>query len=152
MRFFPGDTLKKPQGNWWDEFISATSGLSQPHAEDELARFLEQDRARILSGQAIYPYFLETDRGPINHAWPAYKPRPYNRLVFYLSGSEAGNVVLPFSASDFTFPDGSDVIVLGCMNDTGDIEAISVLVNRETPVLYSREPLTALTCPLPEPR
>ncbi|HUE99452.1 MAG TPA: hypothetical protein VMN99_09370 [Anaerolineales bacterium] len=147
---FTGRYPEKPAEQLVDDYVSATSGLSHPYSEDDLARFLEQDRAQILSGQAIYPYYLEADQGPINHALPAYKPRPYNRLVIYLSGSVSTNVILPLATPDFTFPDGVDVIVLGCINDVGDIEALSILIRGETPLVYLRVPLPELTCPLPE--
>jgi hypothetical protein len=150
-RLFAGRHPEKPAEQLVDEYVKAASGLSQPYSDDDLARFLGQDRARILYGHAIYPYYLEADRGPINHAWPAYKPRPYNRLVFYLSGTVSTNVILPLPSSDFSFPDGADVTVLGCMNDAGDIEAVSVLIRGDTPVIFLREPLAELTCPIPEP-
>jgi hypothetical protein len=148
-RLFAGRHPEKPAEQLVDEYVKAASGLSQPYSDDDLARFLGQDRARILYGQAIYPYYLEADRGPINHAWPAYKPRPYNRLVIYLSGPVSANVILPLTSSDFDFPDGAEVIVLGCVNDLGDIEASSVLIQGDASVLFLREPQPELTCPFP---
>lgn len=150
-RLFAGRYPEKAASQLTAEYVTAASRLSQSYSEDDLARFLEHDRARILYGQAIYPYYLGADHGPINHAWPAYKPRPYDRLVIYLSGPVSANVILPFTSTDFVFPDGSDVIVLGCTNDFGDIEALSILIQGDPPVVFLREPLPGLTCPFPEP-
>lgn len=133
------------------EYLVATELLDQPFTEDELSRFLQSENAVIVYGQAIYPYYLKSDSGPVNHAWPAYKPRPYNRVVFYLVGSESSNVILPILSPKFDFPDGADVIVIGCANDNGDVEALSVLLTGESPSLFTREPMPELVCPLPEP-
>lgn len=134
-----------------DAYLSATESLGQPFTEEELNSFMQDDKAVIVYGQAIYPYYLKSDSGLINHAWPTYKPRPYNRVVFYLVGVESSNVIFPLPSHDFDFPDGTDVIVLGCANDSGDVEALSVLLTRESPSLLTREPLSELKCPLPEP-
>ena len=149
-RIFTGRYAEKPAEQLLDEFFTATARLSQPYSEDDLADFLREDGAQILYGRAIYPYYIEADRGPINHAWPAYKPRPYNRLVIYLSGPISTSVILPFASSDFDFPDGADAIVLGCVNDQGDMEALSIFVREDAPALFLREPFPELTCPFPE--
>jgi len=135
-----------------DNYLLTTNGLSRPYSEADLLQFIQEDDARLLVGKAIYPYYLEADTGPINHAWPAYKPRPYNRLVIYLSGPFSTNVILPLSNADLTFTDGVDVIALGCINDFGDMEAYSILLQADVPVVYLREPLPELSCPFPEPQ
>lgn len=132
------------------EYLVAAESLGQSFTKDELERFLQDNKAIIVYGQAIYPYYLKSDSGPINHAWPAYKPRPYNRVVFYLVGAESSNVILPLPSHDFDFPDGADVIVIGCANDNGDVEALSILLTGESPSLFTREPMPALVCPFPE--
>lgn len=134
-----------------EEYVNATEPLGQPFSDGELNRFLQSENAVIVYGQAIYPYYLKSDSGPVNHAWPAYKPRPYPRLVFYLVGPEAMNVILPISSHNFDFPDGAEVIVLGCKNGFGDVEALSVLLAGESPSLFMRDPLPGPACPLPEP-
>jgi hypothetical protein len=150
-RLFSNRYPVKPAGQLTSEFLTLTASLAQPFTENGLNAFLQSDRAIIAYGQGIYPYYLESDSGPINHAWPAYKPRPYNRVVFYLVGSESFNVVLPMPSTKFDFPDGANVIVLGCSNNNGDVEAISVLLVDDSPTLYLREPLPELACPFPEP-
>jgi hypothetical protein len=140
----------KPAQQVVGEYLNMAESLGQPFTEGELNAFIQDDRAVVVYGQAIYPYYLKANSGPINYAWPAYQPRPYNRAVFYLVGPESFNVVLPMPSPDFDFPDGAEVIVLGCSNDRGDVEALSVLITGESPVLFAREPMPALACPLPE--
>lgn len=134
------------------EYLVATESLGQPFAEDEFNRFLQTEHAAIVYGRAIYPYFLKANSGPINHAWSAYKPRSYNRVVFYLVGARSSNVILPLPSHDFDFSDGAEVIVLGCANGNGDVEALSVLLTGESPSLFTREPMPELVCPFPEPK
>lgn len=149
-RLFSNRYLEKSSQQLMSEYLIATESLGQPFTEDELSRFLQSENAVIVYGQAIYPYYLKSDSGPVNHAWPAYKPRPYNRVVFYLVGSESSNVILPILSPKFDFTDGADVIVIGCANDNGDVEALSVLLTGESPSLFTREPMPALVCPFPE--
>lgn len=147
-RYFASRYPVKTAQQLTDEYLASAQ---QPFTEDNLSRFLQNENAVIAYGQAIYPYFLKADSGPINYAWPAYEPRPYARLVFYLVGPDSMNVILPMPSSDFDFPDGANVIVLGCKNDSGDVEALSVLLLKRALVEYSREPLPELICPLAEP-
>ncbi len=133
------------------QYLSVTESLGRPFTENELKRFLQNyDQAVLIYGQAIYPYYLKANSGPINHAWPAYKPRPYNRVVFYITGPESMNVILPISSHNFDFPDGADVIVVGCSNDHGDVEAASILIAGVPPTLFVREPMPEFACPLAE--
>ncbi|MBV6400363.1 MAG: hypothetical protein CNIPEHKO_00648 [Anaerolineales bacterium] len=149
-RLFSNRYPEKTAPQLMSKYLVAAESLDQSLTKDDLERFLQNDRAVIAYGQAIYPYYLKSDSGPINHAWPAYKPRPYNRVVFYLVGSESSNVILPIPSPKFDFPDGAEVIVIGCANDNGDVEALSVLLTGESPSLFTREPMPALSCPLPE--
>ena len=132
-----------------DEYLTITQSIGRSFSEKELTDFIQNGHGKAVYGQAIYPYFLKENSGPINHYWPAYKPRPYNRVVFYLVSSESLNVVLPVPSPDFIFPDGADVIVLGCSDENGDMDAVSVLIMGDSPTPYTRDPLPPLICPLP---
>ncbi len=132
------------------EYIRMTQAFDRSIGENDVKAFLQDSRAEIVHGQAIYPYYLEAGSGPVNHFWPAYKPRPYSRLVFYLVGPESMNVILPIPSSDVKFPDGAEVMVLGCVNDFGDVEALAVLLVGESTSLFMREPIPEMTCPLSE--
>ncbi len=149
-RLFSNRYPPQPAQQLLDEYLVDAESLGQPFTEVELDRFLQSENAVILNGQAIYPYYLKSDSGPVNHAWPAYKPRPYNRVVFYLVGAESSNVILPLPSHDFDFPDGAEVIVFGCANEFWDIEALSVLLTGASPSVFTREPMPALSCPFTE--
>jgi hypothetical protein len=150
-RLFAGRYPLQSEEELTGEYLRLTVSLGQLYTENELHSFLQSDRSQIMYGQAVYPYFLRANSGPINHALPAYKPRPYSRLVFYLVGPEAMNVVLPIPSGDFDFPDGAEVMVLGCVNDFGDVEALAVLLAGESPSLFMREPIPEMACPLSTP-
>ena len=139
----------KPTRQLIHEYLSAAKLLGEPFTENELNTFVDSKNTVISYGQAIYPYYLKANSGPVNHALPAFKPRPYNRLVFYLSGPESSNVVLPIPSHDFDFPDASEVIVLGCKTETGSIDAISVLITGDQPSVFVANSSLDLDCPLP---
>ncbi len=146
-RLFSNRYPVKPTEQLLDEYLRATALLGQPFNESELSAFVQSDRAVIVYGQAIYPYYLKADSGPVNHALPAFKPRPYNRLVFYLRGPESSNVVLPIPSHDFDFPDGAEVIVVGCKTELGGVDALSVLITGDQPVVFTPAPTPELACP-----
>lgn len=131
------------------EYVSTVGLLGESFTENELNAFVGNNNAVIAYGQAIYPYYLKANSGPVNHALPAFKPRPYNRLVFYLRGPESSTVVLPIPSHDFDFPDAAEVIVLGCKTETGSIDAISVLITGDQPSVYTPVPVPELACPPP---
>ncbi len=119
--------------------------------------FLKTDDAVIVYGQALNPSFLIADEGkgndswPVYYFWPNYKPKPFSRIIFNLNGPRSAGVILPLASPPSSFPDGSDVIVIGCLGESGEINALSVLIQGATPIHYIREPFPSLTCPLSEP-
>lgn len=121
--------------------------------DSQIDEFLQQENATILYGKALYPIYFKSDTGALNYSWMSFAPKPYKRLALYVTGPEAAGVIFASDARPATFPDGADVIVLGCKTETGDVDALSiVLMSTETPVLYSRDPMPALKCPLSEPQ
>lgn len=137
----------KPTEQLISEYLRTSELLGVPFDESELNTFIRSDNAVIVYGQAIYPYYLKSNSGPVNHALPAYKPRSYNRIVFYLRGPESSNAVLSIPSHAFDFPDGAEVIVLGCKTEMGSIDAISVLLTGDQPIVYTHIPLPDLACP-----
>ena len=120
---------------------------------DAVKTFLEEDNAVILSGQSLYPAFFKPRSGVLNHYWLAFEARPYSRIVFHLLGPQSVSVVLPVTSRPTAFPDAADVIVLGCTNENNYIDAVSVIITSTQPqIVYNRDPMPLLTCPLPEPR
>jgi hypothetical protein len=117
-----------------------------------IERYLQQKDAIILYGKALYPMYFKPNDGALNDLWLNYAPQPYRRLVFHVIGPQPVVVILRTESRPSSVPDGADVIVLGCRTETG-VEAVSVLITSTDPqIVYHREPLSTLICPLPEPR
>ena len=144
--------------DWTQEEIQAEVYRSAGISEDELTRFLENPDARLLLGRSLYPRFYGIGEGEHSVGKDAYAAKEFPRLSFTLIGKfgQVG-VILPLDESPRYYPNGADVIMLGCRHsDTGvlypytDALAVIVLDGAER-TLYTREPSHPLECPLPEP-
>jgi hypothetical protein len=135
-----------------EEYKKITNTIPSLGANPSLDNFLETDDAIIIHGQASNPTFLKADKEglneiwPVYYFWPSYKPRPFSRLIFNLNGPQSAGVVLPMETAPFSFPDGADVIVIGCWAESGEINAGSVLIMGDSPIHYNSKPPLAATC------
>jgi hypothetical protein len=140
-----------------EDYVAFTGTMPSRVSGSQLDRLLKSDGAVIAYGQALNPSFLEADTEgldeswPVYCIWPSYKPRPYSRLIFNLSGPTSAGVVLPMEAAPASFPDGAEVIVIGCWSEFNDINALAVLVQGTAPIHYISEPFHAPVCPLSAP-
>lgn len=102
------------------------------------ATLTDADRARLLNlletpdivayyGRGLYPRYLKAGEG-IRSSEPY---RDQNRLRFEVIGARSSNVFLPLEETPAFFPNGSDVIVIGCMNK-GDLDALVAIVLDDT--------------------
>jgi hypothetical protein len=137
-------------------WVSSTIPLALPRsALDEL---LDRDGLLIVYGQAQNPSFrvadeeeLDSSSWPVFYFWPSYKPQPFPRVIFNLSGPRSAGIVLPMESPPASFPDGVDVIVIGCLAESGEINALAVLIQGDAPIHYISEPFPSSTCPVPAP-
>jgi hypothetical protein len=114
----------------------------------ELEAFVENQAAFIWMGRGLYPRFYNHDAGV--SAKGAYAPLPYQRLIFTLlarHGSVYG--VLPRMSYVEYFPNGSDIIVLGCRNTEANVLALIILGEEDH--IYLRTPATPIDCPTRAP-
>ncbi len=70
----------------------------------------------VLSGRALYPRYLEAGSGIPSSTTPLVNVQPYGRLVFFLVGERNEAVRLPLEGLRTVFPNGSDVVVAGCLH------------------------------------
>jgi len=132
------------------DYRDLTNSMPESLSDEDLENFLQKDGALMIYGEALYPAFFRADIGVFNHYLLSYQAKPYDRVVFHLLGPQSASVILPMMTAPVRFSDGADVIVLGCKMETGVLDAMSVLVTGDQPILYARKPLPDLTCPLPE--
>lgn len=133
------------------QYIQAVQTVSEidPVA---VQQFVQQEGAVLVQGKALYPIYFKANGGALNDLWPNFAAQPYQRLTFYVIGSEPAGVTIRTESRPAHFPDGASVIVLGCMNDMGYIDALSVLLTSSDPaIVYDREPLPSWSCPLDGP-
>jgi hypothetical protein len=91
--------------------LAAEASAIDPAA---LQDFLSGENAVILVGRAMYPRFYPAGDGIPRAGWPSYATRDYPRLGFVLVGPQTTPVVWPGEQPPLYFPNGSDVLVVGC--------------------------------------
>ena len=81
-------------------------------SEASLETALGDDQSVLIEGQAFYPRFYEAGKGE-PRSWPDFIARSCDRLEFFLVGPQNVHVILPIKSAPVSFPNGSEVIVLG---------------------------------------
>ena len=127
-------------------------------SEKELDIFLQNTKARIYLGRALYPRFYPIGGGEHSQGSDAFENKDFPRLTFTMIGTFGKTgVVLPLDESPSYFPNVTDIILIGCQHPTKEylfpyIDAIAVILfDEDHEVIYMREPETQLQCPLPDP-
>jgi hypothetical protein len=81
----------------------------------ELTAFAASPTAMAQTGRLLYPRYFSRNLGLASaHPWPAYAPRDFPRLGFLLLNQTRHDIVFPTRQLDGSFPQGADIIVLGC--------------------------------------
>lgn len=155
---FPYRYPEKAREELLSVYLHALDKLPNSLSEHSLKQFLLQDEAVIAYGRALYPSYLSVDEGAWNIFWPVFKQNTYERIAFHMIGPEDLGVLLPLDnipdPASMTFPDGADVVVIGCREKTDYvdyIDALAVAVVTPPEVIYVRSPLPNLACPFSVP-
>jgi len=135
------------------DYVRMTEAMPSAIPGTDLDEFLKNEHGVIAYGQALNPSFLPLamegldDSWPVYDSWPNYKPKPFPRLIFNLNGPRYAGVILSMESAPVSFPDGVDVIVIGCQGESGEINAQAVLMQGDSPIHYvsGESPLKA--CP-----
>jgi hypothetical protein len=117
----------------------------------ELQTFLASGAA-VYTGRALYPRYLPANIGdPGLNKRSLFSPKSFPRLGFYLAGEENTALALPVSEKPSGFPNGEDVIVIGC--DLSDILLVArITAGGDVDEVYLRSFLPDhFRCPLPVP-
>lgn len=155
---FPYRYPEKTRQELMDMYLPIFDKLTAELSENALKEFLSQESAVIAYGRALYPSYLSEDEGAWNIFWPVFKQNPYARIAFHMIGPEDLGVLLPLDnvpePASIKFPDGADVVVIGCRGKTeyvDYIDALVVAVGAPPQVVYVRSPLPNIVCPFAEP-
>lgn len=104
---------------------------------------------RVVDGRALYPRYFGENEGIPKNRYP-YSIIGFPRVAFVMIGpSGEDSVILP-QEDVFYFPNASDVIVLGCQ-EGAYVDALAVVVLKEKKVVYVRQPVSPVRCPLQQP-
>ena len=130
------------------------SGIST----EEFSKFLEDPNARVFIGRSLYPRFYGIGSGEHSKGKDAFEHKDFPRLTFTMIGQfgQTG-ALLPLAESPVYFPNGVDIILIGCQHPPAGylfpyVDAyMVVLLDNTQKIIYTREPKTTLQCPLPEP-
>lgn len=103
----------------------------------DIAEFLTQPSAEILTGVAMYPRFYPADAGEPGGQWSAFNPQPYSRMAFWLVGPTGWQVALPLQATPAEFPNAVEVLVIGCEKDAYFQASAVMFMDSSAPDLLS---------------
>lgn len=128
--------------------IFAEMGLSDEisqFSDDVLELYFENERAITLQGMAFYPRFYLEGEGESGGGWHAYAPLDYSRLGFTLIGPAMSQIVLPMDNPPSYFPNGVEVVVVGCR--LGDyVVANAVVLLNDTSEFWVHAPNGNFAC------
>ena len=113
--------------------------------------FINNEQVVAFEGRALYPRYYPIGEGePGGDYWQAYQPRDFNHLGFTLVGPRDGQIVLRLDEPPVSFPNASDVIVLGCqMGDYVDAWVVVLLDRVVGNTAVQSAWVDALICPTP---
>jgi hypothetical protein len=111
----------------------------------------------VIHGKALYPRFHKAGQGEDGDSIRTFMPMDFPKVSFYMVGPYNTGVLLPQQTTPTDFPNGADVLVIGCKpeekNKTTD--ALFVVIYDDTGeigTILKREPFPeTLACPLPAP-
>ena len=110
-----------------------------------------QNGALVIQGRALYPRFHQANQGEAGIRRTPFSPLPFARIDFYIVGPFNGGVVLAQTNSPQNFPNGSDVLVIGCQG-AENFEAVALAIYDVSggvdQILLSEPFPKDLTCPL----
>lgn len=100
----------------------------------------------VLAGSGLYPRFYRSGEGEPGTNNP-FSSAPYRRVGFYLAGPISSAVVLPDQRQPDFFPNGADVLLIGC--PTGEPLVVAIFDQSFTPAAVLLQPGSpaSIACP-----
>jgi hypothetical protein len=114
----------------------------------QINEFLKLPGSELFVGRTLYPRSYKMGQGEI--AFSPYTTMQFPRTGFVLVGPTGSEgVVLPGEFPKY-FPHAADALVIGC-KEKDYTDAVAVVLLDGTRTVYTRSPMSALTCPLKQP-
>lgn len=123
-------------------------------AERETITAWQQSGGLVTQGRALYPIFYAEGNSKPGGKISKSLPWLYPRVEFYLVGPNYQAVVLSQETTPEYFPNGADILVIGCPGN-GYLDAFIIVVYDavgEPISILRREPISEeMGCPLASP-
>jgi hypothetical protein len=116
--------------------------IQEVAAEYDLSA-IDQMGASAITGRVLFPRHYGADEGLGGNDTPAFDPRPFSRLGFFLVGPNYSQVLLRVEQPPQYFPNAVDAIVVGCPMERYFQALVIILIEDEITMLFPDE---ALTC------
>jgi len=117
---------------------------------NQVNEFLKLPGAEMLVGRTLYPRWYKMGGGEFANAFYPYNNRDFPRTAFVLIGPKgADGIVLPGGIPKY-LPHTADALVIGC-REKDYVDALAVIILDATQTVYTRTPMSELTCPLRQP-
>jgi hypothetical protein len=119
------------------------------YEQQELDAFLADNNSTVWYGRGLYPRFYYVNEGVPSR--DIYKAMDYSRLIFIAVGPHGiRGSILPQTVDMGYFPNGADILYLGCTYSKANVLALVILEETQDTIL-TRSPEASLTCPARDP-
>jgi hypothetical protein len=116
----------------------------------QINEFLENPGAEILVGRTLYPRSYKLGQGEVSFYFYPYTIMEFPRTGFFLIGPKGQDgILLPGGVLKY-LPHAADALVIGC-REINYIDALMVIILDQPGAVYTRSPMSELTCPLRQP-
>jgi hypothetical protein len=116
----------------------------------QINTFLKIPGSDILVGRTLYPRWYKVGQGEFEAAFYPFNNLDFPRTAFVLIGPKgADGIVLPGGLIKY-MPHLADALVVGC-REKNYVDALAVILLDNTQTVYTRSPMSELTCPLRQP-
>ncbi len=116
----------------------------------QINAFLKIPGSEMLVGRTLYPRWYKMGQGEFESAFYPYNNMDFPRTAFVLIGPKgADGIVLPGGIPKY-LPHTADALVIGCRGEKY-VDALAVILLDSTQTVYTRSPMSELTCPLKQP-
>ncbi len=112
---FPKRYPEKTKAEIFSMLSNSNWAIDNPNRFESIVHIGLEESTFVLWGRALYPRFYPAHDGITSGSPnPLTRIRDYNRLSFHFISENSRYVILPIKEPPARFPNGSDVIVIGC--------------------------------------
>lgn len=142
---YPVETRAQVAG----EILSSTSLQNSTVDSKALSSFLNSESAVLIHGRALYPRYYYSGQGELGNGWSALKMREGGRLTFLVIQADGmRQVMLRMANPPAKFLNASNVLIAGCKNPEGFIDAVLTVVIDSPVAVYLHQGEVPFACPV----